>query len=68
MAMLISPLTPALGAEISGVDIHRLDAVEIDKLHRSWLKYKVIFLREQNVDLDELQHFSRHFGELMQLP
>ena len=68
MAMQIFPLTPTLGAEISGVDIRRLDDVGIDTLRRTWQQYKVIFLREQDIDLDELQQFSRHFGELMQLP
>jgi taurine dioxygenase len=68
MAMQIFPLTPTLGAEISGVDVRRLDDVGIDTLRRTWLQYKVIFLREQDIDLDELQQFSRHFGELMQLP
>jgi len=66
--MQISPLTPGLGAEINGVDIRRLDAAAINTLHRSLLDYKVIFLREQDINLDELQHFSRHFGELTQLP
>jgi taurine dioxygenase len=66
--MQIFPLTPTLGAEISGVDVRRLDDVGIDTLRRTWQQYKVIFLREQDIDLDELQQFSRHFGELMQLP
>ena len=68
MAMQIFPLTPTLGAEISGVDVRRLDDVGIDTLRRTWLQYKVVFLLEQDIDLDELQQFSRHFGELMQLP
>jgi taurine dioxygenase len=68
MAIQIFPLTPTLGAEIRGVDVRRLDDVGIDTLRRTWQQYKVIFLREQDIDLDELQQFSRHFGELMQLP
>ena len=67
-SMHISPLTPRLGAEVSGIDIRNLDAAGFDTLRRLWLDYKVLFLREQNLNLDELQHFSRHFGELMQLP
>ena len=53
--MQIFPLTPTLGAEISGVDVRRLDDVGIDTLRRTWLQYKVKFLREQDLDLDELQ-------------
>jgi len=66
--MQISALTPGLGAEISGIDIRQLDDADVDTLRRLWLDYKVLFLREQDITLDELQHFSRHFGDLMQLP
>ena len=66
--MQISPLTPGLGVEVSGIDIRDLDDADVDTLRRLWLDYKVLFVREQNLTLDELQHFSRHFGELMQLP
>ena len=67
-SMQITPLTPTLGAEVSGIDIRKLDVAGFDKLRNIWLNYKVIFLREQDISLDELQHFSRHFGDLMQLP
>ena len=66
--MHISALTPGLGVEVSGIDIRHLDDAGFDTLRRLWLDYKVLLLREQNITLDELQHFSRHFGELMQLP
>ena len=66
--MQISPLTPTLGAEISGIDIRSLDQTGFDTLRRHWLDYKVIFLRDQNITLDDLQQFSQHFGDLMQLP
>ena len=68
LSIKISPLTPGLGVEVSGIDIRNLDDADVDTLRRLWLDYKVLFVREQNLTLDELQHFSRHFGELMQLP
>ena len=66
--MQVCPLTPRLGAEINDIDLRRLDATAIAELRRLWLRYKVLFLREQSIDLDDLLGFSRHFGELMQLP
>jgi len=66
--MQFSPLTPHLGAEITGIDLQRLDSSTVDELRQLLLRYKVLFLREQTIDLDGLLHFSRHFGELMQLP
>lgn len=64
----IRPLTPCLGAEINGLDVTRLDAASFDALYRAWLDRKVLFLRDQRLDLDQLQDFSRRFGELMRLP
>jgi taurine dioxygenase len=66
--MQLFPLTPHLGAEITDIDLRHLDGSAVDELRQLWLRYKVLFLREQTIDLDGLLHFSRHFGELMQLP
>ncbi len=63
----IQPLTPKLGAEISGLDVTRPDDSGFDSLYRTWLERKVIFLCDQSIDLDQLLVFSRRFGELMQL-
>ena len=46
----VRPLTPALGAEVSGVDIRNLDEDSFARLRTLWLRYKVIFLRDQVVD------------------
>ena len=67
-SMQITPLTPLLGAEINGIDIRRLNAESFKQLRDLWLRYKVIFLRRQSIDLDDLMQFSQRFGELMQLP
>lgn len=67
-AFELEPLTPHLGAEITGVDVRRLDAGGFAELHRAWLEYKVVFVRAQDLTLDELLEFSRRFGELMRLP
>jgi len=64
----IRPLTPCLGAEIHGLDATRLDDGTFAELYRAWLERKVLFLRDQRLDLDALLAFSRRFGELMQLP
>ncbi|MGD8347855.1 MAG: TauD/TfdA family dioxygenase [Gammaproteobacteria bacterium] len=64
----ILPLTPTLGAEIRGLDAARIDDDTFPSLYRAWLDYKVLFLRDQQLDLQQLQDFSARFGELMQLP
>ncbi len=64
----LEPLTPRLGAEITGIDLRRLDATAFAALYRAWLEHKVVFIRAQRLTLDELLDFSRRFGELMRLP
>jgi taurine dioxygenase len=64
----ILPLTPTLGAEITGIDIRRMHDSQFETLRRHWLKYKVLFLRDQEIDLEILLQFSQRFGQLMRLP
>ncbi len=64
----IQPLTPSIGAEISGVNLKELRQSTFDTIHECWLKYKLVFFREQDLGLDDLIEFSRRFGELMPLP
>ena len=66
--MRVNPLTPTLGAEIDDLDLRTLDAASFASLRQAWLRHKVIFLREQQIDLEQLMGFSRLFGEPMQLP
>jgi taurine dioxygenase len=57
--MQITPLTPTLGTEISGVDLRSLDETGFDRLRSIWLDYKVIFLREQAINLDDYDGHRR---------
>ena len=61
----VRPMTPAIGAEIHGVDLGASDiAASIPAIRGALLKHGVIFFRDQ--DLTQEQHiaFARHFGEL----
>lgn len=66
--MHISPLTPTLGAEISDIDVRRLEKADFEALRDAWLKYKLVFIRDQQLELDDLLQFSERFGDLMRLP
>ena len=64
-ALDIKPLTPAIGAEIHGIDLGAADTPSrIPEIRAALLKYGVIFFRDQ--DLTQEQHiaFAREFGEL----
>ena len=68
MSFTLQPLTPTLGVEIEGFDARHPSADDFDALGRIWQRYKVVFLRDQALDLEQLLGFSRRFGELMRLP
>ena len=60
-----TPLSPSIGAEISGIDLARaLDETTIAELRRALLAFKVIFFRDQPISTAQHVDFSRRFGEL----
>lgn len=63
--LTVAPLTPTIGAEISGIDLREeQDDATIAEIRAALLTHKVIFFRDQ--DITPAQHiaFARRFGEL----
>jgi taurine dioxygenase len=60
----ILPLTPAVGAEISGVDLAKLSEPEFTEIARAWHQRSALLFRGQRLGDDDLLAFSRRFGEL----
>jgi taurine dioxygenase len=61
----IAPLTPTVGAEVSGVDLSKpLDAATKAAMRTALLDWKVLFFRDQDITTDEHLAFARNFGEL----
>jgi alpha-ketoglutarate-dependent sulfate ester dioxygenase len=59
------PLTPALGAEIDGVDLAQpLDEDVVAALRAALLRNRVIFFRDQRLDHATQIAFGRRFGDL----
>lgn len=59
------PLTGAIGAEISGVDLSKPLADDVfAEIHRAFLDHLVIFFRDQDITPDQHKAFARRFGEL----
>jgi taurine dioxygenase len=60
-----SPLTPTIGAIISGVDLTKpLSNAEVEDLHQALTDHQVIFFRDQRLDPGSLSRVGRYFGEL----
>ncbi|MBV8411324.1 MAG: TauD/TfdA family dioxygenase, partial [Alphaproteobacteria bacterium] len=62
MTVTVRALTPAVGAEIGGVDLRRLSDAEFQAIERAWTEHSMILLRGQSLGDDDLLAFSRRFG------
>ena len=60
----VSPLTPAIGAEIGNVDLGQVTDQEIIDIRAALLKHKVVFFREQTVSQAQHIGLAMGFGEL----
>ena len=59
----VEPLTPVIGAEVHGVDLSQpLDDPTFDAVHQALLSHQVIFFRDQDLDLDQLERLGNRFG------
>jgi taurine dioxygenase len=64
MSLTITPVTSAVGAEISGVDLSRLTDAEFAQIEQAWNRHGALLFRDQYLTDDDLLAFSRGFGEL----
>ncbi|MGA0601005.1 TauD/TfdA dioxygenase family protein [Caulobacter sp. KR2-114] len=63
--IVIEPVTPVIGAEISGIDLTRpLDAETVDEIRAAIRDWRVVFFRDQQLSNDQLKAFGRHLGPL----
>ena len=61
--MQVEQLTPAIGAEITGIDLSsRLDQATLDEIYRTLLDHMVIFFPDQNLSAAEQLEFAKTFG------
>lgn len=65
MSLSITPLSPALGAQISGVDLSaELSPEHRDAIEQALLTYQVLFFRNQPINPEQQARFAAHFGDL----
>ncbi|MFI4987689.1 MAG: TauD/TfdA dioxygenase family protein [Alphaproteobacteria bacterium] len=60
----VIPSGAALGAEIRGVDLRRIDGEDFAAIHSTWLAHLVVLFRGQELDDEALIAFSKHLGAL----
>jgi taurine dioxygenase len=64
MALEISSLSPALGAEAVGVDLESISPQDLDTLRQAWLQYHVLVVRGKELSEEALIRFGAHFGDI----
>jgi taurine dioxygenase len=61
----VRPLTPNLGAEISGIDFAAdISDALFAEIRAAWLKYQVLLFPPQDISPGAQVAFARHFGEV----
>lgn len=65
----IEPITPAIGAEVRGVDLAEpLDDATFAAIERALLEHLVLVFRDQDAPLGRLIEFARRFGNVSKPP
>ncbi|MEY4576460.1 MAG: hypothetical protein RL701_1163 [Pseudomonadota bacterium] len=65
----VRPLEPAIGAEISGVDLSQpISDLVRDEIKATLLQYKVVFFRDQTLNAAQQADFAARFGKLYTHP
>jgi alpha-ketoglutarate-dependent taurine dioxygenase len=67
--IVVRPLTGVLGAEISGIDLRAPLAPQAwEEIRQAFTDHQVIFFPDQPLSHEQHLAFSRHFGEVIQVP
>ena len=65
----VTPLSPLVAADVSGVDLSRsLSQAEFDAIFDAWMRHGVLRFRGQKLTKEQLLEFSARFGELDKAP
>jgi taurine dioxygenase len=64
----VKPIAGALGAEIGGVDLGRLDDATFKEIEAAWLEHLVVFFRKQSITPEQQLAFAKRFGDIHHHP
>lgn len=68
MGITVTPVSGALGAEISNADLSKLDDAMFAEIHRAFLDHQVIFFRDQDITPEQQIAFAKRFGDIHHHP
>jgi len=61
--MIADRVSPALGADVSGVNLSRIADAEVDELYAALIEHQVLFLRDQHLGPMDHAASERRLGE-----
>ena len=65
IAIKVTPLSPACGAEISGVDLTKpLSRATVEAIKDAWNEHLVLVFRGQTISQEQQLQFASYFGDL----
>ena len=63
--MKVTPLSPACGAEVSGIDLTKdLTKAQVEAIRKAWDQHIVLVFRGQTITQEQQLRFAAQFGEL----
>ena len=67
MQFTLKPLTPILGAEVTGIDLAQpIDQETRRALHDAWISHAVLVIRDQNLTPPQFAEAARIFGDILE--
>ncbi len=63
--MKVTPLTPVIGAEITGIDVRNADKDMVKAVHEALLEHCVVVIRDQKLSPPEQIAFTENWGPLV---
>jgi taurine dioxygenase len=63
-----NPIAGALGAEIGGVNLAKVDDDTFKEIKAAWLEHLVIFFRDQSITPEQQIAFAKRFGQIHHHP
>ena len=64
----VKRIAGALGAEITGVDLHSLSESDVKDVREAWLEHLVVFFRDQPLSPAEFMAFAQRIGRPIEYP
>ena len=64
----VEPLSGALGAVVTGIDLARIDDAAFGRVYEAFLEHQVLFFRDQTLTPEQYLAFARRFGALADYP